>query len=196
MYVLKNGDSPSISRRGYQMRKVVGAVAVLSTLLAMGCATMKAPILPNGQKINLFMLVNRGDQNAMQEKQWKYRNEVGEYMENDLIGRLTAAGYNVRQIQNRNEFTAGEGNYLLSIAITSYNPGSKAARMLVGSFVGMCSLTTRYELIGTDAAVLTSSDTSSRSGSDWRDCVRKNDSVTMKAVTIRLKAVYPAAPGQ
>jgi len=182
------------------MRKAVGAVAVLSVLLTAGCATLKAPLQPNGQKINLFLLVNRGDPAAMQENQWKYRNEVGEYMESDLIRRLTELGYSVRQIQNRNEFTAGEGNYLFSIAITSYYPGVIAGAPIgmsaIGQWGGGAKLITHYELYGADVAALTSSDAKPRSEHGWRGCVRENNTVTIKGVTVRLRAIYPAAPGQ
>jgi hypothetical protein len=46
-----------------------------------------------------------------------------------MLGR---AGYSARQIDSRSEFDPSSGEYLLPVKVIKYNPGSKAARILVG----------------------------------------------------------------
>lgn len=117
----------------------------LGLLMLFGCVTTSsAPKTASGHPIKLAVLSDRGDPNEMESKQWGYRNEVGSYMEEDLLRRLNRAGYDAKLIDSASEYTPAPDSYLLKMEITSYNPGSSAARIFVGYGAGACSLDMRY----------------------------------------------------
>lgn len=127
-----------------------------------GCATrerVRAPVAPGGEPIEIAVLTHLGSPGEMTERQYQYREEVGQWMERDLLRQLQRAGFRSRAVGDRNEFNPGPGRYLLVVAIDSYNPGSSAARMMVGYGAGAASLNNSYELHGAKRqALLTWSD--------------------------------------
>jgi hypothetical protein len=113
-------------------------------------------------------------------------NEVGAWMENDLLSMLKGTGYDAAQVTNKDEPTE-VGRYLLRMQIVEYNGGSKAARMFVGWGAGTAHLNTHYELVGPNAKVyLAASPTASTSRSDWQHVARKINQDTVDAVNARL----------
>lgn len=152
------------------MRKyVMGLSIVLGTLLLAGCASAPpAPVSSTGGKIHIDVYCDRGDPKSMEEKQWGYRNEVGTFMEPNLVRRLGDYGFSSAQIQNVSDFKANTDSYLLKVKITSYNPGSAAARMMVGYGAGSCSLDCHYELVDSTGKVLSSWDDGVGTSGDWR----------------------------
>ncbi len=116
----------------------------------------------------------------MESRQWKYRNEIGRYMEPDLIRRLNRTGYNATLIQSASEYQPGPDSYLLSMEITSYNPGSSAARMLVGFGAGACALDMNYEVQKDGRVIRRWQDGIGTSG-DWRRLpIALNDKLVRK----------------
>ena len=135
------------------MKKMLFALCLAFwTVALVGCATRsaKAPLAASGQKIQIQFLCDRGDPATMESRQFQYRQEVGAFMERNLIARLGKSGYEASQIQKREEFKPGPDRYLLTIKITMYNPGSTAARMMVGYGAGAASMNTAYQLFGAD----------------------------------------------
>jgi hypothetical protein len=126
-----------------KLLSVFGVVA--GALLLSACVTASvAPKSASGGKIKIAVLSNRGNPDSMESRQWQWRNEVGEYMEPDLINRLKRSGYDAKLVSSASEYTAGPDSYLVMMEITSYNPGSSAARMFVGYGAGACALDMKY----------------------------------------------------
>ncbi len=152
---------------------MIRRIAVLLGLAAVtglftGCATSKAPMASGGGKIKIFIVSDRGNPEEMEEKQWRYRNEVGTYMETDLLARLNRTGYEAKLITSKEEFVPGPDTYLISMEIESYNPGSSAARMLVGFGAGACSLDMHYVVFDGQSKKVMEWDDGIGTAGDWR----------------------------
>ena len=91
-------------------------------------------------------------------------------------------GYEAKLIQNLDEFVAGPDTYLLTAKIKDYNPGSKAARMVVGFGAGSCSMDIHIELFGADNKQIFAKDDHVASGRDWRNVARKLNENILKAI--------------
>jgi hypothetical protein len=133
------------------MRKYpLGMCLASSMLLVAGCATApRAPLTAGGERIEIMVFSDRGNPDEMDERQYQRRIEVGQWMEGDLIDLLTRSGYQAALIGSKEEFKARDGRYLLTVKIVKYNPGSSAARIIVGFGAGAASLDNHYELYGT-----------------------------------------------
>ncbi len=155
--------------------------AAAGLVLVFGCATASnAPRTMTGEKIRIAVLSDRGDPNAMEARQWQYRTEVGTYMERDLINRLNRTGYDARLIQSESEYVPAADSYLLITEIRKYNPGSSAARIVVGFGAGSCSLDMHYT-VRNGAQVLQSWDDGIGTSMDWRRlAVALNDKLARK----------------
>lgn len=115
--------------------------------------------------------------------------QMGERMERDLKNVLDKRGnYNSRILRSRDEFKTGDGEYLLTVRIVRYNPGSKAARIIVGLGAGSCSLDIHYELFGPNGNMLLSKDDGCGSSLDWQRLARKLNETMLAAIQARLRA--------
>lgn len=150
-------------------RELLAGLGVLvGALLFSGCASPSvAPKSASGGNIKIYVLSNRGKPQEMESVQWKYRNEIGSYMEPDLIKRLNRSGYDAKLIDSASDYTAGADSYLVSMEITSYNPGSSAARIFVGYGAGACALDMNYTVTKGPKVIQSWKDGIGTSG-DWR----------------------------
>ena len=164
-------------------------VFYLICVTGFGCATLKAPVMDDGNKIPVSILIYRGDPDSMGKKQYKFRNEVGEYMENHIISIFNRAGYDAKLIRKPDEFTPGKNKYLININITSYNPGSTAARMLVGFGAGATSLDIQYNLLCESEKPLLDTKDGVGSSRSWQVCVIKLNENILKNVTNKINEV-------
>ncbi|MEI6788074.1 MAG: DUF4410 domain-containing protein [bacterium] len=115
--------------------------------------------------------------------------QMGDRMERDLKNVLDKRGnYESRILRSRDEFKPGAGEYLLSVRIVRYNPGSKAARIIVGLGAGSCSLDIHYELFGPSGNMLLSKDDGCGSSLDWQRLARKLNETMLAAIQARLRA--------
>ena len=138
---------------------LMGTVLLMAIVTLFGCARSgSVPLTDTGKKVEIILLAHRGDPATMNERQYQFRNEVGEWMERDLLNMLRRSGYEARQIATRKDFTPKEGRYLLEVTIDGYNPGSSAARMVVGFGAGAASLDNSYALTAEQQPLLTWSD--------------------------------------
>jgi len=110
---------------------------------------------------------------------------LNDFMGKDLVRMLGKAGYEASLIADRNQYT--KGTYLLKVTIIKYNPGSKAARIVVGFGAGAVSLNTRFELFAPGGNLLVSDDHGVGSSMDWTSCARKLNKQTVEAVSGKLK---------
>jgi hypothetical protein len=126
---------------------------LLAALLLTGCVSSsgRAPQAASGSKVEIMVLSDRGDTSAMSDYVAKAVGDLAPFMEKDLVEQLNRAGYQAKQIRARSEFLPGNGRYLLTTRIVNYNPGSSAARMVVGFGAGSASLDNHYELFGNGA---------------------------------------------
>ena len=122
----------------------------------------------------------------MTERQYQYRVEVGQWMERDLLNMLRRSGYDAALIESKGEFEAREGRYLLTVRIESYNPGSSAARFLVGFGAGAASLDNHYEFYGTAPQPLMIWDDGVGTSEHWTKLPRKLNANTVRKITERL----------
>ncbi len=118
--------------------------------LTSGCAKgAPAPTSHGGEKVEILLLSHRGEPATMSERDYQFRIEVGQWMERDLLNMLRRSGYEAQQIMARKEFSPKAGRYLLEVTIDKYNPGSSAARIVVGFGAGAASLDNSYVLSAT-----------------------------------------------
>ncbi len=162
---------------------------VLFVMLVAGCATAPRSVLTDvGEKIEIIVFSDRGNPAEMGERQYKYRIEVGQYMERDLINRLRRSGYEATLINSKDEFKARKGRYLLTVRIVSYNPGSSAARIIVGFGAGAASLDNQYELYGAGPQPLMTWDDSVGTSAHWTKLPKKLNANAVKKITEKLTA--------
>ncbi len=171
------------------MSKRFGMLVLITALTAVICACASvtpAPKTSSGKDIVMFVYIDRGIEKSFTDYQVRNRKQVGEWMEKDLPNILGKAGYSARLIGSRSEYKPTAGAYLLTVKITSYNPGSKAARMLVGYGAGATSMNTHYELIGKGSKPIIADDTGVGSSADWTAVIRKIDVLTTNSITAKL----------
>lgn len=170
------------------MKKLSGFLAVLVILLSFGCGgpRVKAPTLAGGGSYSIAVLSDRGITPELGPDRSTQYNQVGDWMEQDLLRMLKRAGYTARLVSSRSEFTAGPGDYLLKVRMVRYNPGSKAARMLVGFGAGATSLDTHYELYGASPQPLLAEDHGVGSSIDWYQVVQKLNQQMVDTVSRKL----------
>ncbi|PLX78634.1 MAG: hypothetical protein C0614_08465 [Desulfuromonas sp.] len=172
------------------MKKVVLVVLLLGLVVTAGCGgpKLKAPKAAGGGSLSMAVVVDRGITPDLPAERVKQYQQVGEWMERDLLNVLKKAGYTPRLVAGRNEFRGGEEGYLLTVKIVKYNPGSKAARILVGFGAGSTSLDTRYELYGAKPQPLLAEDHGYGSSIDWFKIIQKLNREMVDAVTKKLSA--------
>jgi len=175
------------------MKKSFG-LAVLIIALMFGCASSggskpdneKATKSGSGKGSTILVMIDRGIEKSFDGGQVSSRNQIGEWMELDLPAVLHKKGFNARIISKRSEYSHAPGVYLLTVKITDYNPGNKAARMMVGYGAGAASMKTHFELYSQGSSPILSDDTGVGSGRDWRNVVRKSNELMTKSISEKL----------
>ncbi|PLX84296.1 MAG: hypothetical protein C0617_08545 [Desulfuromonas sp.] len=172
------------------MKNFLVLAVLCAALVAAGCAPkVAAPKMASGDPAALFILTDRGITADMDEKQVQQLNQIGNYMDKQLLRLAQKSGYQANLISSRDQFTKASGEYLLSVTIKKYNPGNKAARMLIGFGAGAVSMDTHYELFGKGAEALLANDDGVGSSRDWYFVVNKLNEKTLAAVTDRLNQI-------
>jgi hypothetical protein len=72
------------------------ALAVAVIALIFGCGAPKPPAIPDSRQVTIFVLSDRGIKSNMTEDESKDRNEMGQFMEENLIDTLKHEDYNRR----------------------------------------------------------------------------------------------------
>ena len=158
------------------MRKIEQFLFIgLVVFLIAGCVgpKVKAPIAKDGGSYRMAVLYDRGIKDDMTAPQIEQLNQLGKWAERDLLWMMKNAGYQARQIQDQAEFDPASGEYLLSVRVIRYNPGSKAARIIIGFGAGATSLDRFYELYGSSSVALLSKKQGVGSSNDWSAVVQK-----------------------
>ena len=188
--IITDANRNMSERRELNMKKYpIVMCLVLFVVLVAGCARApRAPLSDAGERIEIMVFSDRGNPAEMTERQYKYRIEVGQYMERDLINRLKRSGYRTELINSKDEFEARAGRYLLIVKIVSYNPGSSAARILVGFGAGAASLDNKYEFYGAGKEPIMAWDDGVGTSEHWTRIPRKLNANTVKRITGKLTA--------
>ena len=150
------------------------------TLFALtSCAGGRAARAPDGSAYTLEVYFDRNAalKNAEQVGQ------VVEFMEPDLHSVLHGAGYEVVQSTNPEAFVPGPNRFLLIVRVVNYNPGSKAARMLVGVGAGSLVLDTQHLLYSGPGQLMLQGSSSVGSSRDWNYAARKINQQITREVT-------------
>jgi len=143
----------------------------------------------NNAQTTISILFDSGVNSTLEARQAKAQTQVAEWMEYDLVrvfARYAKAGYQAKYIEKRQDFTPQTNNYLLTVKITEYKAGSKAARMMVGYGAGGVTLKIHYELFANGKNMILTKDDSTYSGREWINAARKLNQNIAKAVTEKL----------
>jgi len=160
-------------------------------LLIYACGpSIEAPRAPGDKNIVIQIYTDRDIVEGMEQARIDQRNQLCDWMEQDLANILNDAGYEASVISSRDQFVPGPGKHLLFLKLVNYNPGSKAARMWVGMGAGAASLDMRYELYGEGEEPLLQKDHGVGSGRDWKNCARKLNEQTAQVITDKLAGIY------
>ena len=175
------------------MRRWVAAAVAVTGLAVSMTAAMAADAASVGQTTIYVMSDRKTGTEGLTEKQIQQHNQVFDWPERDMVNLLVKrGGYKSEVLMSRDAFKPGPGNYLLVTRIVRYNPGAKAARMIVGFGAGAVSLDTHYELYGQGKEPLLSKDHGVGSGREWLNCCRKLNEQMLDAVKARLSEATPA----
>ncbi len=137
-------------------------------------------------KRSLDVLIEPGQADDMEARQYGYRLELRDYMEVELPRRFARYGLEARMIRQRADHAgAAGGPDLLVVRYDSYNPGSSAARMVVGYGAGAASLDISATLFQNEAVALEWKDGCGTSG-HWSRLINKLDDNMAK----RLQSFY------
>ena len=101
-----------------------------------GCSTVpRAPVSESGEKIEIYMLSNRGNPDEMTERQYRHRVEVGEWMQRDLLNMLLFWKRTYEQPDVRAQATtwlaSNATSYRLKPAVFTSAPGIDDGHLLV-----------------------------------------------------------------
>lgn len=143
------------------------ALAVTVVALIFGCGGPKPPVMQDGKQTAIFVLSDRGITSGMKEDESKDRNEMGQFMEENLIKTLKHEGYNATLIQNRNQYVPGSANYLVIVRINDLRLVGGAARYWGGLMAGTTVLKNHYEVSGSSGKLSLSYDDEDSTTRDW-----------------------------
>lgn len=125
---------------------IFSAVFVIAAFI-IGCGP-KSPVMQDGKQVAMFVLSDRGINNGLKESERNDHNEVGQFMEEDLLNTLKHEGYNATLIQNRDQYVQGPANYLVIVKIDMLRLVGRSARYWLGYAAGPTILHTHYEVSG------------------------------------------------
>ena len=165
--------------------RILLLLAVSSILLVACWPTPKSGPTAQGKPIPIFLVVDPGIEKSFTDYQVKNRKQTSAWMEKDMEKMLKKAGYAGYVISRRSDYKAAPGTYLLTVKITNYNPGAKAARMYIGYGVGAASMKVHYELHKGQHQIL-ADDTGAGTGGEWQKALRKIEVTTIDAVSAKL----------
>lgn len=156
--------------------------------LVLGCASERLSArAPDGSAYTLELYLDRNEAlpNATQVAQ------VAGFMEPDLRGTLLESGFSVVPIASPESFVPGPNKFLLIVKVLNYDPGSKAARMVVGFGAGALVLDTQHLLYAGPDKLLMQSSGSVGSSRDWTNAARKINQQIAREVTHALATPPP-----
>ena len=157
----------ALNEKEHAMRARISLMGFIC-LTALACGgSVKAPQLADGSKITLFIYVDRGINEKTPDDKKAKLNELGEWMERDIVRTFKEGGYEVKLIESRGDYTYGKNEYLMTFEIDKYEPADAAYEAERGLGAGIVSIDAYAELFkDSDKPLLKRKDGVS-SGRDW-----------------------------
>jgi hypothetical protein len=145
-------------------------------------APQRAAKAPDGSPYTLAIYFDRSSSLAKPDQ---VQQIIG-FMEPDLHSVLLKAGYKLEQTDNPETFLPGPNRFLLIVRIVDYQPGSKAARMIVGFGAGSLVLDTQHVLYAGPEQLILQGTGSVGSARDWNYAAMKINQQISRDVTVAL----------
>lgn len=158
---------------------------LLFALLFSGCGHHTNTVT-QGKGEAVAVIVEPGLTASMDSTAQGQYHQVADFMREDLVNRLQRHGYQVEVLRQRKSYTPSSGQHLLAVEIERYNPGSKAARILVGFGAGATSVDIAYTIVHEDGRTLISSTDGVGSSRDWHFCCRALNERLVEALALEL----------
>jgi hypothetical protein len=162
----------------------VAGVAIIAAFL-FGCAA-KAPVMQDGKQVAIFVLSDRGIKANTKEDERKDRNEMGQFIEEDIVNTLKHEGYTATLIQNRNQYVKGATNYLVIVRINDLRLVGRAARGFAGFTAGPTILKSHFEVSGASGKIALSYDDEDTTTQDWTNSPRELNERLVKKINEKL----------
>ena len=173
------------------MKSLMLLVWLLVVVLAAGCgASVKAPVLADGRRVAVQVVFDRGIHEQMDEATMAERNELGEWMEQELLRILTEGGYETALVADAAEFEPGGGRYLASVRVKSYVSANKSSRMEAGLGAGVVSIDAQLELLQKEGKALLTGGYGTSTGRDWKFCAGEVTEKIATAISDRLNELH------
>ena len=134
------------------------------------------------QPMQVFINFSGLDENA--KAKTKQMEQLTNFIKQDLKRKLKKL-YDVSFVTDPSATTPENGLFMV-YNIIKYNPGSTAARYLVGFGAGSCSLDIKYEILQDNNSILLKED-GCGSSRGWRKCVVKLNKNIQKNLKTQLK---------
>jgi hypothetical protein len=163
----------TVTQEDFMMKKsffTVTAVAVIAAFV-LGCAP-KAPVIKDGKQVAIFVLSDRGIKSGMKEDERKDRNEMGQFLEENIIDTLKHEGYNATLIKNKGQYVQGSVNYLVAVRINDLRLVGRSARGWGGMIAGPTILKLHYDVTAPGNKTFASYDDEDTTTGDWTNSPR------------------------
>lgn len=158
---------------------------VVCVVFLAGCAAApRAPRTSAGEPVEIMVLCDSTCPTELVERAELQFVGLTQWMERDLVKRLTKSGYKAAPVKSPDEFEPREGRYLLKAKSARYNPGSRTARAIIGFGAGFATLDMHYELYGVETQPLMEwDDGTSTSRVSLSGIAKKLDQHTVERIT-------------
>jgi hypothetical protein len=163
------------------MNRSFALVLAVAATTVLGCRAVPRARVAPGTRV--AVVLDRAIAPDAREAQANAQQQIGDWMERDLVNVLGSAGFAAGVVASPNHAPPGEGSYVLAVKLVRYNPGSKAARMFVGFGAGSAGLDISYELRTANGRVLLAQADGVNSSIDWRKIARKLNVNMTRAVS-------------
>ncbi len=138
---------PQKAKERVSMKNMGIVLILISGACFFGCGfSISAPKAPNGQKVAVFVLFDRGVNSNTPAEDVEEQNQVGAWMEKDLVSKFNQGGYVASLVQSGDVHPQGPENFLVKVTITKYVPPSHTSRVEAGFGEGFVQLDVSYEL--------------------------------------------------
>jgi hypothetical protein len=160
------------------------AAALTATVIALmfGCDAPKSPVITDVKQVAIFVLSDRGIKSGMTKDESKDRNEMGQFMEENLIDTLKHKDYNAMLIQNINQYVQGPANYLVAFRINNLRLVSEGARFWIGMSGGPSFLECHFEVSGSSDKLSMSYDDEDATMGSWMNNPQKLNERLVKKI--------------
>ncbi|MDR1759559.1 MAG: DUF4410 domain-containing protein [Fibrobacter sp.] len=169
------------------MKKLLFALVSLGLFAA--CSGPRAVTNHDGSSLPVMLLFDAGWEQIDRENpnHVDQRQSIENYYKENLLESFKNAGYEAVLIDNLNE-ASNPDIWVIEVKITNYNPGSKAARMLVGFGAGAAVLDT-YVRVGKSGDWKWMKDYSYGTSGNWQKTIVKSNKVLLKDLETSLAAL-------